>query len=159
MFAGDGEVYTWGWSECVPSSKLNIADDTAEPQKNDLSSDVPITTSQLPPVNHVVASSSKPTSSSGSPLRLTGGLLGGTKPTGKQTHRNLTSKTSGDDGAEEILKKRKVASSADGELPESSLTSEENPFAPPCLVNLDPGIRIRTVAAGGRHTLALSGVR
>nr|XP_024364805.1 ultraviolet-B receptor UVR8-like isoform X2 [Physcomitrium patens] len=134
---GDGEVYTWGWSECVSSLKLNIADDSAEPQRNDLSPDVPITTSQ-------------------SPLRLTGGLLGGTKPTGKQTLRNLACKTTGSDGAEEVIKRRKViTNSAEGQSPEAS---EENAFAPPCLVKLDPGIRISSVAAGGRHTLALSDV-
>ena len=114
----------------------------------------PSTSVQLSPSNNAVAALSKPPSSAPS-LRTSGGLSA--KQSGRQSHRNLTCKTTETKGVEEILKKRKVVSFEDGESPESP-TAEENVFAPPCLVNLDPGIKISTVAAGGRHTLALSGM-
>lgn len=103
----------------------------------------------------MVSAISKP-SSSAPPLRNGGVLLG--KQSGRQNHRNLTCKTSESKGAEEVLKKRKVVSFEDRGSPESPTAAEENVFAPPCLVILDSGIRISTVAAGGRHTLALSGM-
>lgn len=59
-------------------------------------------------------------------------------------------KISGD----ETLKRRKVAPQQDSE---TSMPADETLSMPPCLVNLDPGVRITSVAAGGRHTLALSG--
>lgn len=85
-----------------------------------------------------------------------GGSLAG-KHTGRHSHRNLTCKTTENKGVEENQKKRKVVSFEDGGSPESPPAAEENVFSPPCLVNLDPGIKILTVAAGGRHTLTLSG--
>jgi len=112
--------------------------------------------SQLSPNNSVVAALGKGPASA-SHLRP-GGSLAGSKQTGRQSHRNLTCKTTESKGVEENQKKRKVVSSEDGESPESPTAAEENVFSPPCLVNLDPGIKIRTVAAGGRHTLALSGM-
>lgn len=41
--------------------------------------------------------------------------------------------------------------------PDTLASIDESLSMPPCLVNLDPGVRITSVAAGGRHTLALSG--
>lgn len=149
--AGEGEVYTWGWSECVPNVKPNL--DESEPQGDDASAGAPSTSLQLSPRNNVVPA--KPSSSAPN-LRTSGGALA-KQSGGRQSHRNLTCKTSENKGVEEILKKRKVVSFEDGGSPESPTAAEENVFAPPCLVNLDPGIRISTVAAGGRHTLALSG--
>lgn len=56
---------------------------------------------------------------------------------------------------EETVKRRKVSSA---KQENESLTPGEETFAPsPCLVTLGPGVRITTVAAGGRHSLALSG--
>jgi hypothetical protein len=67
------------------------------------------------------------------------------------------SKTSENRGAaEEGIKRRKVASSSKHES-ESSTSSDETLSAPPCLVTFNTGVRIVKVAAGGRHTLALSG--
>jgi alpha-tubulin suppressor-like RCC1 family protein len=149
---GDGEVYTWGWSECVPNVKSN-PDETEQAQGDDTSPSGPNTRLQLSPRNNVVSAISKPLSSA-PPLRNGGVLL--SKQSGRQNHRNLTCKTPESKGAEEVLKKRKVVSFEDGGSPESPTAAEENVFAPPCLVILDPGIRISTVAAGGRHTLALS---
>lgn len=57
---------------------------------------------------------------------------------------------------EETPKRRKV-SPFKQEL-ESPPPADESLSAPPCLVALDPGIKITSVAAGGRHTLALSGI-
>lgn len=58
--------------------------------------------------------------------------------------------------AEGSTKKRRI-SSAKQELDTSSMSDDETFSATPCLVNLGPGVRISTVAAGGRHTLVLSG--
>lgn len=55
---------------------------------------------------------------------------------------------------EEIVKRRKLSSAkqeSDGSV------ADEFFMASPYIVNLGPGVRITTVAAGGRHTLALSG--
>lgn len=150
MGAGEGEVYTWGWSECVPNVKTNLEE--SEQQRDEASAGAPSTSLQLSPRNNVVAANP---SSSAPTLRTSGGMLA--KQSGRQSHRNLTCKTTENKGVEEILKKRKVVSFEDGGSPESPTAAEENVFAPPCLVNLDPGIKISTVAAGGRHTLALSG--
>lgn len=59
-------------------------------------------------------------------------------------------KVSGD----ETTKRRKVMSQQE---PDTLASIDESLSMPPCLVNLDPGVRITSVAAGGRHTLALSG--
>ncbi|XP_024357886.1 ultraviolet-B receptor UVR8 isoform X3 [Physcomitrium patens] len=151
---GGGEVFTWGWSECVPSIQPT-PDESEQVQGDDASACAPSTSLQSSPRNNAGASHTKP-SSHAPPLRNSGALPG--KQSGRQTHRNLTCKTTDSKGAEEILKKRKIVSFEHGESPESPTAAEENVFAPPCLVNLDPGIRISIVAAGGRHTLALSDV-
>lgn len=57
----------------------------------------------------------------------------------------------GDDGA----KRRRMSSSK--QTAEGSPSSDESLSALPCLVTLNPGVKIVSVAAGGRHTLALSG--
>ncbi|KAL8161073.1 hypothetical protein V2J09_012562 [Rumex salicifolius] len=57
---------------------------------------------------------------------------------------------------EEYTKRRRVSSAK--QIVESSTANEEIQSALPCLVKLSPGVRIATVAAGGRHTLALSDV-
>ncbi|RWW78190.1 hypothetical protein BHE74_00013609 [Ensete ventricosum] len=61
-----------------------------------------------------------------------------------------------DTGCGEKNSKRRRLSSAKVE-PENKASSEETLSALPCLVTLDTGVRIVSVAAGGRHTLALSG--
>ncbi|RRT43299.1 hypothetical protein B296_00042557 [Ensete ventricosum] len=62
-----------------------------------------------------------------------------------------------DTGCGEKNSKRRRLSSAKVE-PENKASSEETLSALPCLVTLDTGVRIVSVAAGGRHTLALSDV-
>ncbi|KAK9920599.1 hypothetical protein M0R45_029150 [Rubus argutus] len=123
-----GEVYTWGWKECVPSGK--VFHDSAF--VGSLQNDATTTGKQCSlPADQVTSLSQG--------LNLT-----------CDTVSHLDSKRAG----EEIAKRRKT-SSAKLE-PESSTASDELFMASPCLVNIGPGVRITTVAAGGRHTLALS---
>lgn len=72
--------------------------------------------------------------------RSSGGTLSGTDSRG-----------SGEEGS----KRRRISSAK--HTAESSSSGDETLSAFPCLVTLNPGVRIATVAAGGRHTLALSG--
>lgn len=59
-------------------------------------------------------------------------------------------------GGGESTKKRRISPSK--QAAENASPSENNDLtALPCLVSLAPGVRIVSVAAGGRHTLALSG--
>lgn len=58
-------------------------------------------------------------------------------------------------GGEESAKRRRLSSAKLGN--ESPTSGDESLSAPPCLVSLNTGVSIATVAAGGRHTLALSG--
>lgn len=124
-----GEVYTWGWKECVPSGKVigdpsmggSLEKDVIERQSSFL-------TEQVSP------------RSQGS--RSAGGLVSGTDSRA---------------GGEESTKRRRV-SLAKHAAAESSTSGDESLSALPCLVTLNPGVRIATVAAGGRHTLALSDI-
>ncbi|KAG2328897.1 hypothetical protein Bca52824_000077 [Brassica carinata] len=60
-------------------------------------------------------------------------------------------------GRPESTKKRRISPSK--QAAENSSQSENNDLsALPCLVSLAPGVRIVSVAAGGRHTLALSDI-
>lgn len=70
---------------------------------------------------------------------------------GSRSTGGTASSASGDEGT----KRRRVSSAK--QTAESSTSGEDTLTAFPCLVALNPGIRITTVAAGGRHTLALSG--
>lgn len=58
-------------------------------------------------------------------------------------------------GGEESTKRRRISSAK--QAVESSSSGDEPLSALPCLVTLNPGVMIASVAAGGRHTLALSG--
>lgn len=64
----------------------------------------------------------------------------------------IASSTSG----EENTKRRRVSSAK--QTAETSSSGDDVLTALPCLVTLNPGVRITSVAAGGRHTLALSGI-
>ncbi|XP_065872575.1 ultraviolet-B receptor UVR8 [Euphorbia lathyris] len=117
-----GEVFTWGWKECVPSGKvfgettvLGALEKDASERQNLMY------TEQASPHTHASRSS------------------GGNDSRG-----------SGD----ESTKRRKISSAK--QTAESSSSGEETLSALPCLVTLNPGVRIATVAAGGRHTLVLS---
>ncbi|KAE9598772.1 putative regulator of chromosome condensation 1/beta-lactamase-inhibitor protein II [Lupinus albus] len=107
-----GEVYTWGWKECVPSGKV-IAEPSAVVS---VEKDVP----------------------------------------GRQSlflkEQGTVTSTSG----EENTKRRRISSAK--QAAETSSSGDDVLTALPCLVTLNPGVRISSVAAGGRHTLALSDI-
>ncbi|XP_041000485.1 ultraviolet-B receptor UVR8-like isoform X5 [Juglans microcarpa x Juglans regia] len=120
-----GEVYTWGWKECVPSGKVFVDPTLVASFEKDVFERQCSLTDQVGPL------------SQGS--RTTGGTLLGTDARG---------------GGEESTKRRRLSSAK--QAAESSSSGDETLSASPCLVTLSPGVRIATVAAGGRHTLALS---
>ncbi|KAK7276313.1 hypothetical protein RIF29_17452 [Crotalaria pallida] len=93
-----GQVYTWGWKECIPSGKSDMSPHCQ----------------------------------------------------GSRSTRGTAFGTSG----EESTKRRRVSPAK--QTAESSSSSDDTLTALPCLVTLNPGVRISSVAAGGRHTLALS---
>ncbi|XP_047977830.1 RCC1 domain-containing protein 1-like isoform X2 [Salvia hispanica] len=108
-----GEVYTWGWKECVPSVKITCTWNTLKTSEDQ---------------------------------------------TGERQSSTITDQVLGSNdklSGDEMLKRRKVVPQQDSE----ALTpADETLSMPPCPVSLDPGVRITSVAAGGRHTLALSDV-
>ncbi|KAL3719213.1 hypothetical protein ACJRO7_004210 [Eucalyptus globulus] len=122
----NGEVYTWGWKECVPSGKV-FGDPTigGNLEKEALEKQTSFLTEQVSPQSQGSKSS--------------GGSLSG-----------VDSKSAG----EESTKRRRISTAK--QAAESSSSADETLSAFPCLVSLSPGVRIALVAAGGRHTLALS---
>ncbi|CAM8962192.1 unnamed protein product [Rhodiola kirilowii] len=123
-----GEVYTWGWKECVPSGKVVGDSATSRVQEKDV----------YERTNTFLGEQVRPCSQT-------------SKVTG-QTVPAFDGRGGGDDNS----KRRRV--SVGKQTAESSTSSEEILSALPCLVTLNKGVRIATVAAGGRHTLALSDV-
>ncbi|KAL5991749.1 hypothetical protein ACLOJK_012660 [Asimina triloba] len=135
-----GEVYTWGWKECVPSGKVignpvvagSLEKDPAEKQsgcsleKDPAEKQSGSFSEQVSPRSQISRSSSAVASS-----RDSGG--GG-----------------------EVAKRRRLSSAK--QSPEGSTSSDETLSAIPSLVTLSPDVKIASVAAGGRHTLALSDV-
>ncbi|PKA63969.1 Ultraviolet-B receptor UVR8 [Apostasia shenzhenica] len=118
-----GEVYTWGWKECVPTGKLigeqhSLGSLAKEERQSGFLNE------QVSPRFHCSKSSSG-------------------------TISNYDGKAS-----EETTKRRRTSSSK--HVPESSFSREDSLSALPCLVTLGAVMKITTVAAGGRHTLALS---
>ncbi|KAK6929399.1 Regulator of chromosome condensation, RCC1 [Dillenia turbinata] len=123
-----GEVYTWGWKECVPSGKV-VGD---LPSGGALDKDIferqnSFLTEQVSPHSQ----SSRSSGATASAFDVKG-------------------------GGEESTKRRRISSTK--QTAESSSSGDETLSALPCLVTLNPGVRITTVAAGGRHTLALSDI-
>ncbi|KDP44887.1 hypothetical protein JCGZ_01387 [Jatropha curcas] len=119
-----GEVYTWGWKECVPSGKV-FGDPSAvgELEKDVFERQSPFLTEQVSP-----------------------------RSQGSRSSGGIDSRGGGD----ESTKRRRVSSVK--QIAESSSSADETLSAFPCLVTLNPGVRIASVAAGGRHTLALSDI-
>lgn len=118
-----GEVYTWGWKECIPSGKF-LGEPAVDKEVSEGQSSFPA--HQVSP--HPQGSRSMVGTASGIETR------------------------GGEDGA----KRRRVSSAK--QPAESSSSGDEGLSALPCLVTLNPGVRIVSVAAGGRHTLALSDI-
>ncbi|XP_068485359.1 ultraviolet-B receptor UVR8-like isoform X1 [Phaseolus vulgaris] len=117
-----GEVYTWGWKECIPSGRVFGEPSTGISLEKDVS-------------GRHSQSSIEQVSPRSQGSRSTGG-------------------TASNNSGEESTKRRRV--SAAKQTPESSSSTDDSLTAVPCLVTLNPGIKIASVAAGGRHTLALS---
>ncbi|KAI5077940.1 hypothetical protein GOP47_0007764 [Adiantum capillus-veneris] len=172
-----GEVYTWGWRECVPASKLSTE---ANPKGLGSGSDREVYDAQLeerdgneeglfsrplsltdlvdPPDSALISSmdatlknkcSNPSKGKASSPIeKLQGQSSKGLKAPGAGA---LVEKA-----GEEGLKKRRLAIEQSTSSESSTMASDENVSAPPCLVTLHPGVQIISVAAGGRHTLALS---
>ncbi|XVE61938.1 hypothetical protein DITRI_Ditri06bG0078600 [Diplodiscus trichospermus] len=121
-----GEVYTWGWKECVPSVKVTRDLITGGSfHKDIIGKHSTFQTEQVSP-----------------------------KSRGLNANVGTVSQTENRKAGEEIAKRRRVSAAKEEH---ESLTSGDEFFAlSPCLVTLGPGVRITSVAAGGRHTLALS---
>ncbi|XP_021290020.1 ultraviolet-B receptor UVR8-like [Herrania umbratica] len=121
-----GEGYTWGWKECVPSGKITCDLVTGGSFEKDIVGKQ--TTLQTEQV---------------SPKSRGSNVSGGT-----------VSQTENRKAGEETAKRRRI--SAATEEHESLASGDEFFTVSPCLVTLGPGVKITSVAAGGRHTLALS---
>ncbi|XP_022879213.1 ultraviolet-B receptor UVR8-like isoform X2 [Olea europaea var. sylvestris] len=121
-----GEVYTWGWKECVPSGKVFGSPSIGLSIEKDVFEKQSLLTEQVSP------------RSQGS--RTSGGTLFG----------------SDSRGGDKTTKRRRGSPAKHSA--ESSSSGDETLSALPCLVTFNPGVRITTVAAGGRHTLALSDI-
>ncbi|XP_073297958.1 RCC1 domain-containing protein RUG3, mitochondrial-like isoform X1 [Primulina huaijiensis] len=80
---------------------------------------------------------------------------GSHSPQGLKTTAGLVSFSNVKKTGDESMKRRKLEVQPDFEV---SMPADETFSMPPCLVNLEPGVKITSVAAGGRHTLALSDV-
>ncbi|KAH9625958.1 hypothetical protein KSS87_021872 [Heliosperma pusillum] len=122
------EVYTWGWKECVPSGKVFGDSSPVGSLEKD------------PPEKHCTLYTEQVSPRFQGSKNACGSEIG----------------TEGKGSGEETAKRRRVSSAKT--TAESSTTSEEPLSALPCLVTLSPGVRISAVAAGGRHTLALSDI-
>lgn len=149
-----GEVYTWGWKECVPTSKVTTeqtATGTLSSEKDSLDSPAELPKDQ---------GARNKTAASGllQNDKMEGNSSAGTKPYLSRSVPRISSSgglTSYDQSGEDGTKRRRLVAAKYASLPESS-AGDEVVSAPPCLVTLRPGVKIVTVAAGGRHTLALS---
>ncbi|XP_027070596.1 uncharacterized protein [Coffea arabica] len=122
------DVYTWGWKECVPSGMITRNFSAGESDEDDAFE------KQISVASEQVSPRS---------------------PSSKSTF-SLVSHLENKRPGEESTKRRRI-SPAKQEF-ESSIPNDEPLSAPPCRVALDPGVKITAVAAGGRHTLALSDV-
>ncbi|MCO5603472.1 hypothetical protein L7F22_057622 [Adiantum nelumboides] len=169
-----GEVYTWGWRECVPASKLSAEatpragsdrevydapSEEAEGNEEGLFSGPLSLTDLSDPPDSALVSSMEATlknkcnnSSKGKASSPIEKLQGQSNKGLKAAVAGAPIEKAGDDGS----KKRRLTVEQSTSSESSSMASDENVSAPPCLVTLHRGVQILSVAAGGRHTLALS---
>uniref|UniRef100_A0A0E0A078 RCC1-like domain-containing protein n=1 Tax=Oryza glumipatula TaxID=40148 RepID=A0A0E0A078_9ORYZ len=126
---GKGDVYTWGWKECVPTGRV-IADHSATGAMDCDKRQSGVATDQG---NSITVSPRSKVS---------------------RTSTKAASGPAESRSSEDITKRRRLSSSKHGAESESS--SDENLSAPPCVVTFNTGVKIVEVAAGGRHTLVLS---
>uniref|UniRef100_A0A0E0HFH7 RCC1-like domain-containing protein n=1 Tax=Oryza nivara TaxID=4536 RepID=A0A0E0HFH7_ORYNI len=126
---GKGDVYTWGWKECVPTGRV-IADHSATGAMDCDKRQSGVATDQG---NSITVSPRSKVS---------------------RTSTKAASGPAQSRSSEDSTKRRRLSSSKHGAESESS--SDENLSAPPCVVTFNTGVKIVEVAAGGRHTLVLS---
>ncbi|XVF83740.1 hypothetical protein PTKIN_Ptkin16aG0515800 [Pterospermum kingtungense] len=124
----NGEVYTWGWKECIPSGRVSGDSSTGTGFEKDV----------FERQNLFLREQVSPRSQGS---RSSGGSFSASDSKG---------------GGEESTKRRKTSSAKHSS--ENSSSGDETLSALPCLVTLNPGVRILTVAAGGCHSLALSDI-
>ncbi|KAG5022568.1 hypothetical protein JHK85_018910 [Glycine max] len=122
----EGEVYAWGWKECVPSGKVITDFITVGSFQKD-----------------VAGKQSSSIPEQGSPQSSN-------TSSGSDSHHD--NKKVGD----EVLKRRKITFSRQDS--DSQASGDEFFTVSPSLVTLASGVKITSVAVGGRHTLALSDV-
>ncbi|PNX98386.1 ultraviolet-B receptor UVR8-like protein, partial [Trifolium pratense] len=126
MCADDGDVYSWGWKECVPSGKVFT----------DL-----ITVGSLQ--KDVAGKQSSSVAEQGSPQSPN-------TSSGSDSHHD--NKKVG----EEAGKRRKISFAK--QESDSQTSGDDFFIMSPSLVTFGQGVKITSVAVGGRHTLALSDV-
>ncbi|KAL5220980.1 hypothetical protein ABZP36_025693 [Zizania latifolia] len=120
----EGNVYTWGWKECVPTGRV-ISDQSSVGTLEKDERQSATATDQVSPRSQV-----------------------------SRTSSGAASGPSESRGTDDSTKRRRLSSAK--HAPESSTSSDESLSAPPCVVTFNTGVKIAAVAAGGRHTLALS---
>uniref|UniRef100_A0A0D3EW74 Ultraviolet-B receptor UVR8 n=3 Tax=Oryza TaxID=4527 RepID=A0A0D3EW74_9ORYZ len=125
----EGDVYTWGWKECVPTGRV-ISDQSSG---GTLEKDERQSAIAADQGNSITVSPRSQVS---------------------RTSSGAASGPSESRGTDDSTKRRRLSSTK--HAPESSTSSDENLSAPPCVVTFNTGVKIMAVAAGGRHTLALS---
>ncbi|KAI4356512.1 hypothetical protein L6164_000531 [Bauhinia variegata] len=121
-----GEVYAWGWKECVPSGKF-ISDFFSG------------------------GSLQKEVSGKQSSLVTEPG-----SPQGSNTSSGSDSHPDNKKVGEEIVKRRKISPAK--QESDSPASGDDFFTVDPSIVTLSHGVKITSVATGGRHTLALSDV-
>nr|KYP55805.1 putative E3 ubiquitin-protein ligase HERC5 [Cajanus cajan] len=122
----EGEVYAWGWKECVPSGKVITDFITVGSLQKDVAGKQ----------SSSIAEQGSPQSSNTS--------------SGSDSHHE--NKKVGD----EAVKRRKVSFSKQDS--DSQASGDEFFTVSPSIVTLGNGVKITSVAVGGRHSLALSDV-
>ncbi|KAJ0087670.1 hypothetical protein Patl1_31809 [Pistacia atlantica] len=127
-----GEVYTWGWKECVPSAKVARDLTTGGSSQKDVMGKQSGSLTEQGKLKFVTVS----------PRSEGSNVNGGTQS-------QFDNKSAG----EEVAKRRKTSSPRE----ESENSACDDFFTvSPSAVTLNPGVKITMVAAGGRHTLVLS---
>ncbi|KAM0922782.1 hypothetical protein ACQ4PT_005953 [Festuca glaucescens] len=125
----EGVVYTWGWKECVPTGRI-VAEQSSV---GTLEKDERQRATANDQGNSIAVSPRSQVS------RASSGAASG---------------PSESRGTEDSTKRRRLSSAKQAQ--DSSTSNDENLSAPPCIVTFNTGVKITAVAAGGRHTLALS---
>jgi hypothetical protein len=181
------EVLTWGWRECVPSVSKVSSDEYPRNSANVDKADKVVdsdgrsltTLTSLNPADTVDPHELPSPASVGTEPKSKLGRIVRDKVSSSSVERKLQEDSfslpkrqsikSPESSSKELVpgiekfgeegtKRRRVLVehvSASSDI--STFANDENVSASPCFVTLYPGVRIVSVAAGGRHTLVLSG--